>query len=297
MPTQEMEIRLAPSDYEDAVRAALAEDLGRGDRTSELTVEAGTPACGKLTAKESLIVAGLPVAEFTFKRLAAKADWSAKTAEGERVAASTVLAEVSGDARALLAAERVALNFLQHLSGIATLTGKFVEKLRDTSTLLRDTRKTLPGLRALEKYAVRVGGGINHRFRLDDGVLIKGNHLHFAGGVRAALEKVRQTLKEPLPIEIEVTSFRELQEAVEARADEVLLDNMTPDEVRECVGWVEANSDPGRVKLEISGGVDLENIRAYAETGVDFIAVGALTHSARAVDIHFPIGHFPGGPA
>ena len=297
MPTQELETRLAPSDFEDVVRRALAEDLGRGDRTSELTVPAGTRACGKLTAKESLRVAGLPVAEFAFKLVDPKADFAAKTAEGERVAASTVLAEVSGDARALLAAERVALNFLQHLSGIAALTGTFAEKLKGTRTLLRDTRKTLPGLRALEKYAVRVGGGVNHRLRLDDGVLIKGNHLRFAGGVRAALEEVRRKLKESLPVEVEVTSLRELQEAVEARADEVLLDNMTPDEVRECVGWVEANRGPGRVKLEVSGGVDLENIRAYAETGVDFIAVGALTHSARAVDIHFPCGPFPCGPA
>ena len=266
------------------VRRALEEDLGSGDRTSELTVPAKLRAKGKLSAKQELVVAGLPVAELVFRQLELDVHWKGFAAEGACVAAGGVLAEVDGEARKLLGAERVALNFLQHLSGIATLTRKFADQLKGTRAELRDTRKTLPGLRALEKYAVLLGGGRNHRMRLDDGILIKSNHIRLAGGLEAALRKIGK--ETGLPVEVEVTGVDELRKAVEAGARLVLLDNMTPDEVRESVRWVEGG--PGkRVALEVSGGVNLRNIRQYADTGVDYIAVGALTNSAPAADIHF----------
>ena len=266
------------------VRRALEEDLGSGDRTSELTVPADLRAKGKLSAKQKFVVAGLPVAELVFRQLDTAVNWRGLVAEGARVAAGDVLAEVEGKARKLLSAERVALNFLQHLSGIATLTRKFAEQIKGTRAELRDTRKTLPGLRALEKYAVLLGGGRNHRMQLDDGILIKSNHIRLAGALKAALGKCAK--ETALPVEVEVTSLDELCEAAEAGAGLVLLDNMTPDEVRESVRWVEGR--PGeRVALEVSGGVNLGNIRQYADTGVNYIAVGALTHSAPAADIHF----------
>jgi nicotinate-nucleotide pyrophosphorylase (carboxylating) len=269
---------------QEQVRRALEEDLGSGDRTSELTVPANLRAKGKLSAKQELVVAGLPVAELVFRQLETAVNWQGLAAEGDCVAAGDVLAEVEGGARKLLSAERVALNFLQHLSGIATLTRKFAEQIKGTRAELRDTRKTLPGLRALEKYAVVLGGGRNHRMQLDDGILIKSNHIRLAGGLTEALR--RSGKETALSVEVEVTSLDELREAAEAGAGLVLLDNMTPDEVGESVRWVEGR--PGeRVALEVSGGVNLENIRQYADTGVDYIAVGALTHSAPAADIHF----------
>ena len=288
MSAFDLEIPLTPADLGDLVRRAVEEDLGEGDRTSELTVATGARARGKLIAKQELVVAGLPVAELVPKVLDPKIGWENRTWEGEQIGAGTILADVEGPARILLAAERVTLNFLQHLSGIATLTRKFARLLEDTRSQLRDTRKTLPGLRALEKYAVRVGGGRNHRMRLDDGVLIKANHLRLAGGLRAALEGVQKGLRESLPVEVEVGTLKELREAVEAGADRVLLDNMPPQHVLECVRWTEGLPDrSSRVELEVSGGITLENVRQYAETGVDYIAVGALTHSAPAADIHF----------
>lgn len=290
MPTSETDNSLSSDQAESLdqlqglVRRALEEDLGSGDRTSELTVPAELRAEGKLSAKQKLVVAGLPVAELVFRQLDTAVNWRGLAAEGARVAAGDVLAEVEGKARKLLSAERVALNFLQHLSGIATLTRKFAEQITGTRAELRDTRKTLPGLRALEKYAVLLGGGRNHRMQLDDGILIKSNHIRLAGGLKAALGKCAK--ETALPVEVEVTSLDELREAAGAGAGLVLLDNMTPDEVRESVRWVEGR--PGeRVALEVSGGVNLGNIRQYADTGVDYIAVGALTHSAPAADIHF----------
>ena len=290
MPTSETDNSLSSDQAEsldqlqELVRRALEEDLGSGDRTSELTVPADLRAKGKLPAKQKFVVAGLPVAELVFRQLDTAVNWRGLVAEGALVAAGDVLAEVEGKARKLLSAERVALNFLQHLSGIATLTRKFAEQIKGTRAELRDTRKTLPGLRALEKYAVLLGGGRNHRMQLDDGILIKSNHIRLAGGLKAALGKCAK--ETALPVEVEVTSLDELCEAAEAGAGLVLLDNMTPDEVRESVRWVEGR--PGeRVALEVSGGVNLGNIRQYADTGVDYIAVGALTHSAPAADIHF----------
>jgi nicotinate-nucleotide pyrophosphorylase (carboxylating) len=204
--------------------------------------------------------------------------------EGAEVGPGTPLAVVTGAATTLLAAERVALNFLRHLSGIATFARRLKGELAGFRTELLDTRKTTPGLRGLEKYAVRVGGGKNHRLCLDDGILIKNNHLRLAGGIRAAIEKARRHRPSGYDIEVEVTTLAGLEEAICAGADAVLLDNMTCEEVRQSV-----ERAAGRVLLEVSGGIDLANIRAYAETGVDYISVGAVTHSAPAVDINFCI--------
>ncbi len=264
------------------VERALAEDRGQGDLTTRLTVAEGTRARGTFFSKQRLVVAGLPVAALVFEVLDSSRAWKAHAQDGAEVAAGTPLGEVSGPAAPLLAGERVALNFLQHLSGIATLAWQLKQQLEGLRVQLLDTRKTLPGLRNLEKYAVRMGGGRNHRMRLDDGILIKNNHLRMAGGIRAALERARRNRPQGFQIEIEISSTEELEEAVRNGADVVLLDNMTPEQVRQCVARA-----AGRARLEVSGGIDAGNIRAYGETGVDYISVGALTHSAPAADINF----------
>lgn len=266
------------------VENALAEDLGQGDVTTRLTVPAGLRVRGTFLAKQALVVAGLPVAAKVFEVLEPPREWRAAVEDGTEVGAGAPLAAVSGTASTLLAGERVALNFLQHLSGIATLARRLKRELAGLRTELLDTRKTTPGLRDLEKYAVRVGGGRNHRLRLDDGILIKNNHLRLAGGIRAAIENARRHRPSGLPIEVEITSLAELEDAIRAGADAVLLDNLTPAEVGRCVAGA-----GGHVRVEVSGGINADNIRAYAETGVDFISVGALTHSAPAVDINFRI--------
>ncbi|MGA2629966.1 MAG: carboxylating nicotinate-nucleotide diphosphorylase [Terriglobia bacterium] len=266
---------------------ALAEDVGHGDVTTQLTIPPELKGRGELMTKQDLVLAGLPVAGTVFKTLDPSIEFESLAEDGAEVAARTRLARVTGKATALLAGERVALNFLQRLCGIATMTRDFKSKLAGLKTELLDTRKTTPGLRALEKYAVRMGGGSNHRARLDDGILIKNNHLSLAGGIRTAVERARTLRPDVAPrlsIEVEVRSAVELEEAIAAGAEAVLLDNMTPAQVRDCVARA-----AGRVRLEVSGGVSAENIRAYAETGVDSISVGALTHSAPAADIHFLI--------
>jgi nicotinate-nucleotide pyrophosphorylase (carboxylating) len=266
------------------VSRALFEDLGKGDLTTSLTVPENTKARGIFYSKQPLVLAGLPVAEEVFRMLEPDYLWDAVIWDGTEVPAGQPLARVEGNAVTLLSGERVALNFLQRLSGVATLTRKFKDQLRGFKTELLDTRKTTPGLRILEKYAVRMGGGTNHRMGLDDGILIKNNHIAMAGGIGAAIEGVRQERPAGMPVEIEVRTREELGEAITAGADIALLDNMSPDEVGDCVRLAR-----GRVLLEVSGGVSLENIRAYAETGIDRISVGALTHSATAVDINFLI--------
>jgi nicotinate-nucleotide pyrophosphorylase (carboxylating) len=266
------------------VSRALAEDLGKGDLTTSLTVPATAKARGTFYSKQPLVVAGLPVAEEAFRMLEPDYEWSPVVSDGTKVPAGAPLASVEGKASTLLSGERVALNFLQRLTGIATLTRKFKDLLAGLKAELLDTRKTTPGLRIIEKYAVRMGGGTNHRLGLDDGILIKNNHIAIAGGVRAAVDGVRQGRPAEMPIEVEVRTRQELDEAIESGADIALLDNMTPEEVAECVGIAR-----GRLLLEVSGGVGLENIRTYAKTGVDRISVGALTHSAPAADINFLI--------
>ncbi|HET7214725.1 MAG TPA: carboxylating nicotinate-nucleotide diphosphorylase [Terriglobia bacterium] len=266
------------------VAHAFLEDLGKGDITTTLTVPETAKARGILYTKQPLVVAGLPVAEEVFRMLQPDYIWDAVISDGTEVPPGQPLARVEGKAATLLSGERVALNFLQRLSGVATLTRKFKDQLAGFQTELLDTRKTTPGLRIFEKYAVRMGGGTNHRMGLDDGILIKNNHIAIAGGIAAAIESVNRDKPSSMPIEVEVRTRQELEEAIAMGADIALLDNMAPEDVAKCVSLAR-----GRVLLEVSGGVGLENIRAYAETGVDRVSVGALTHSAPAVDINFLI--------
>ncbi|MBI1941585.1 MAG: carboxylating nicotinate-nucleotide diphosphorylase [Acidobacteria bacterium] len=275
---------LSSDELRDLVGRALKEDLGAGDLTTRLTIPEGTRARGVLVSKQDLVVAGLPVAAEVFRVLDPLTGWEHALEDGAEVPAGVRLAAATGTAATLLAGERVALNFIQHLSGIATQTRRLKAKLAGLKTQLLDTRKTIPGLRMLEKYAVRVGGGANHRRRLDDGILIKNNHLRLAGGISQAVERARKNRPQGMEIEVEVRSFAQLDAAINAGAERVLLDNMTSAQVRECVLGAS-----GRVRLEVSGGVNAANIREYAETGVDYISVGALTHSAPAADVHFLI--------
>jgi nicotinate-nucleotide pyrophosphorylase (carboxylating) len=262
---------------------ALAEDIGGGDITSTLTVAAGRRARGRLLAKAAGVVSGLEVAGEVFRRVDPTIVFTPLVADGDAVAAMTPIATVEGPARSVLAGERVALNLLQRLSGVATLTARYVDAVRETKARIVDTRKTTPGMRALEKAAVRHGGGHNHRFGLTDGVLIKDNHLAAVGGadrVARAVRLARQGAPHTLRIEIELTTLNELAQALEASADIVLLDNMEIADLRKAVAMT-----ADRALLEASGGVTLESVAEIAATGVNLISVGALTHSAPALDI------------
>jgi nicotinate-nucleotide pyrophosphorylase (carboxylating) len=265
----------------------LREDLGRGDITTQATVMRNARARGRFMAKEKMVVAGLEAAEEVFNLLDQQQQIEAFIADGEEAEAGKVIARTSGFADVLLAGERVALNLLQRLSGIATLTHSYVSAIEGTSAQIIDTRKTTPGLRMLEKYAVLLGGGRNHRLGLDDGVLIKDNHIALAGGVGAAVALARERVGHLHKIEVEVSNEAGLREAIKNSADIILLDNLTPEETRRLVDL--SRSLAPQVTLESSGGITLENVRAYAETGVDLISIGALTHSARAMDISFKI--------
>ena len=269
------------------VGAFLTEDLGRGDITTQATVTRNSRARGRFLAKEPMVVAGLEAAEAVFSTLDSQQQIEAFASDGEEVEAGKVIARTSGFADVLLAGERVALNLLQRLSGIATMTRRFVRAVEGTNAQIVDTRKTTPGLRMLEKYAVLSGGGRNHRFGLDDGVLIKDNHIALAGGVGAAVERAREAVGHLHKIEIEVSAEKDLREAVKAGADILLLDNLDPQETARLVAV--ARELRPEITLESSGGITLENVRAYAEAGVDLVSVGALTHSARAMDISFKI--------
>lgn len=266
---------------DDQLRRWLAEDIGRGDVTTRLTIAPQLQARGYFRAKSSLILAGTEPAARCFTLLDPDARVHFAAQDGDAIEAGRIFGEVVGRATSLLAAERVALNLLQHLSGIATLTRRYVEAVAGTRARILDTRKTLPGLRALEKAAVAAGGGVNHRFGLDDGILIKDNHIALAGSIAAALARARCTPPLHLRIEVEVSAPDDAEHALAAGADMLLLDNMDLAALRETVRRVN-----GRVPLEASGGIDLTTIRAVAETGVDFISVGRLTHSAPAADIH-----------
>ena len=276
-------------DVRELIARALEEDLGAGDMTTAACVPAGTQARGRFLTRQELVLAGIellpPICE---------QELETRQASGARIAAGEVIASIAGPARRLLERERVALNFLQHLSGIATYTRSFVDAVEGTGATIRDTRKTTPGLRRLEKRAVLAGGGCNHRAGLYDAVLVKENHIAAAGGVRAAVEAARRVSQS---VEVEVRNREELEQALEAGADCVLLDNMTPEQVRNSIMLVKdkttgtedrtADLRPRRVLVEVSGGVTLANVREYALAGPDYIAVGALTHSAPAVDITF----------
>lgn len=264
-----------------AVEQALAEDLGtRGDLTTDATVPAHAMAAATFGARREGVIAGLAVAEAAFQAVDPRVVFKAEARDGDRVAAGAVVARVAGPARALLSGERVALNFLCHMSGIATLTRRYVDAVAGTRARIADTRKTTPGLRVFEKYAVRCGGGSNHRSGLHDAILIKYNHILAAGGVAAAIAAARAHAGHMVKIEVEVDDLATLAIALEQPIDAVLLDNMDTATLRKAVGMV-----AGRALTEASGGVTLETVRAIAETGVDLISVGALTHSAPILDL------------
>ncbi len=268
------------AEVEPIVRRALREDIGDGDVTTRCTVPARAPLTGRFIAKEAGVVAGLEVARLTFALLDESVSFVPHLADGDAVAAGQVMATVSGPGRALLGGERVALNFLQRMSGIASLAYKFVTAVQGTQAVILDTRKTAPGLRPLDKWAVRLGGAQNHRSGLYDMVLIKDNHIAAVGGITQAVKRVRARDKRKRAVEVEVKNLAELQETLELKVDRVMLDNMSLDQMREAVRLT-----GGRVPLEASGNVTLENVAAVAATGVDYISVGALTHSVQALDI------------
>jgi nicotinate-nucleotide pyrophosphorylase (carboxylating) len=263
----------------DAVRRALAEDIGPGDITTEGCVPAGRMALGRFLARERQVVAGLEVLPVIYQERGGVEELRLYKCSGSEVEDGEVIAEVRGRARTLLECERTAVNFLQRMSGVATNARRFAEAVKGTGCRVLDTRKTIPGLRRLEKMATAAGGVTNHRMGLFDAVLIKNNHIAAAGGVRAALEQTRRSGRR---IEIEVRTRAELEEALECGADHLLLDNLTPEEAREWVRLI-----GGRARVEVSGNITLENVRAYAETGADFVSAGAITHSARATDLSF----------
>ncbi len=260
--------------------AALQEDVPGGDVTSEGIVPPGSVSDAILLAKEDGILAGLPVARRVFEMVDGDTEFREELKDGQLLKKGAVLAKIKGRTVSLLKAERTALNFLQRLSGVATATRRFVEAVEGTNARILDTRKTTPGLRALEKYAVRIGGGANHRFSLSDMVLIKDNHLRHVGGVAEAVRRARMTTQPGIKIEVEVTDLAGVREAVESGADVIMLDNMSSDKIREAVAFI-----GGRVRVEVSGKVSLERVREIAESGVDDISVGALTHSSKALDI------------
>lgn len=267
-------------DLDDFVTRTFAEDLGEGgDVTSAAAIPQDARFTATMNCREPIVVAGIAIAKAFFRRLDPAAQIETEVTDGEKVASATILMRISGNARAMLTAERAALNTLQHLSGIATLTRKYVDAIAGTGATLLDTRKTIPGLRILEKYAARMGGATNHRMRLDDGLLIKDNHVGVAGGVAEAVRRAKAA-STGLQIQVEVDSIAQIEPALEAGADRLLLDNMPLPVLREAVALV-----AGRVPLEASGGVNLDTIRAIAETGIDFISVGRITQSAPAVDI------------
>jgi nicotinate-nucleotide pyrophosphorylase (carboxylating) len=259
----------------DAVRRALAEDVGSGDITTNFCIPIEARAIGRMIARQSLTLAGVELLPLIFP----DCEVTLRHGSGARLDCGDEIGVVAGPARSLLTGERTALNFVQRLSGIATLTSAYVKAVEGTGCRILDTRKTTPGLRRLEKMAAAAGGAVNHRMGLYDAVLIKNNHIAAAGGVRAALERTRNA---GVPVEIEVRTRAELDEALDCGAKHLLLDNLAPDEARE---WVEHIG--GRARVELSGGITLESVRAYAETGADFVSCGAITHSARAVDINF----------
>jgi nicotinate-nucleotide pyrophosphorylase (carboxylating) len=263
------------------VEKALDEDLGSGDITTCCIVgPSGKTATGSLVARQGGILCGIRIFESTVRRLDAEVKYEGGLRDGDEFRTGDTIRRVTADAAALLSAERVGLNFLQHLSGIATLTSRYVKAIEGTKAKITDTRKTLPGLRLLEKYAVRCGGGMNHRFNLSDMVLIKDNHIAYAGGITEAVNLVRQSASHTLKIEVEVGSLNQVKEALDSQADVIMLDNMNIGDMCEAVAAI-----GGKALVEASGNVSLENVREVAECGVDIISIGRLTHSAAGVDI------------
>ena len=274
---------LEPWQIEGLVQRFLDEDIGRGDRTTEAVVPETVTGRARIEAREPAVIAGLEVARGCFAALG-KVSWTPEVSDGDRVEAGAVVVRLEGPLRAILTGERTALNLMQRLSGIATMTRRYADAIADSPAQVVDTRKTTPGLRFLEKYAVRVGGGSNHRAGLDDGILIKDNHIAAAGSVTEAVTRALSEVPHGLKVEVEVQDLDQLDEALAAGAEAILLDNMSPDMVRDAVARA-----GGKALLEASGGITLETISAYAETGVDLISVGALTHSVRAIDLSLEV--------
>ena len=272
---------LDPGQLAAIVREWLDEDVGRGDVTTQATIPPGTMGRARIEARQGAVIAGLEVAEAVFTELAGdEIKWVAERVDGDAVLAGNVIARLEGPLAMILVGERTALNILQRLSGVASSTRRYVQAIEGTASTIVDTRKTTPGLRVLEKYAVAVGGARNHRLGLDDGILIKDNHIAAAGGIAVAVERAKKHSAHGLKIEVEVADLDGMDIAIEAGADIVMLDNMEPELVAEAV-----RRAAGRVVLEASGGINIDNVRSFAETGVDLISIGALTHSAPAVDI------------
>ncbi len=278
---------LKAANVESFLRQALLEDIGEGDVTTCAVVPEAHRSKAALIAKETFVLAGLPFAEKIFKLVNSRLRFKAYKKDGDTIKKGTIITKISGNTRALLAGERTALNFLQRLSGIATLTRKFVECVDGFPVKITDTRKTVPGLRFFEKYAVRVGGGNNHRFGLFDGILIKDNHISAAGSIKKAVRLARENTQHILKVEVEVKNIREVRSALSAGAEIIMLDNMSLKDIKRSVEVIR-NQNP-QVIIEASGNIKIENIRAVAETDVDLISIGALTHSAVAVDIGMDI--------
>lgn len=265
---------------DEIIMRALEEDIGNGDITTLATVSEDTRTEGYFIAKEQGVICGLPILKRVFEILDSSISIRFNIKEGEPVEKGTVIAVISGNARGILTGERVALNFLQRLSGIATRTHEAAVQIEGTKAVITDTRKTTPGLRSTEKYAVRIGGGSNHRFNLADGILIKDNHIKAAGGITQAIAKTRQYASHLMKIEVEVETFEQIEEALQAKADVIMLDNMSIGDMAKAVGII-----GGRALVEASGNMGEKDLRTVAETGVDIISIGALTHSIRAMDI------------
>ena len=277
---------LAPDTLDALIEAALAEDIGSGDVTTDAVIPADMTCRGKIVCKEDGVIAGLSVASRVFAMVDERIIFDAKTRDGEKVQEDQIVARILGPARGMLKGERVALNFLQHLSGVATMTARYVKAVEGTKTKILDTRKTTPGLRGLEKYATRIGGAVNHRMGLYDAVLIKDTHLALVGGITPALRAVRKAYVDG-DINVEVSNIQELEQALADKAPRILLDNFAPGQVREAMQIIR-----GRAEVEISGGVQVSNTRAYALAGAAYISVGALTHSATALDFSMKVTRY-----
>ena len=268
------------------IQSALEEDVGSGDITTSAILTGKETGHARVVAKEDMVLAGIDVFKEVFIFSDEHIEFTGNVENGKRIEDGDVLAEISGNLKSILTAERVALNFLQRMCGIATLTRRYVDKIEGTGARILDTRKTTPGLRMLEKYAVRIGGGFNHRFGLYDGILIKDNHIDAAGGISAAVDMISMGVPHTLKVEVEVKNLKEAEEALSAGVDVIMLDNMSVEEMKKAISLIN-----GRVPVEASGNVTLSSVREIAETGVDFISVGALTHSAPASDISLKLKH------
>ncbi len=277
---------------DDLIELALKEDIGMGDITTENLISKDSRGKAVILAKEEMSLCGFDVARKVFRRLDPQIRFTPLFKDGDSVTANQTILELEGNMTALLMGERTALNFMQRLSGITTLTKSYVDLIQNTKVRLVDTRKTTPGMRSLEKYAVRMGGGANHRTGLFDGVLIKDNHIAACGGIKKAVNRIRPLVSHLIKIEVEVTNPAEVREALAAGADVIMLDNMDIDDIKSAVEFIGK-----RTLVEISGGVTIKTIRKLAETGIDIISVGALTHSARAMDLSMRIEAFPDGSA